>query len=161
MGLEWIGQEPSSGRDVFVVSVSNLEDLRPQLVLPCSRFVLLLAHDASTKPAQLATVLEQLLDIGCVYLCTWGRGCEYTHDLMDDTVVAMELGGAPERTIMTTWHSRESLAEATEFALVCARPDEACADGCKATVLAVVGNEEWLEEVRRSASEYARSTGEG
>jgi hypothetical protein len=122
---------------------------------------LLLAHDASTKPAQLGTVLEQLLDIGCVYLCAWGPGCEYTHDLMDETVVAMELGGAPERTIMTTWHNRESLAEAAEFALVCGRPDEGYADGCKATVLAVVGNDEWLDEVRSTASEYTRSTSEG
>jgi hypothetical protein len=161
MRLEWVGQEPASGRDVFLVSVSNLEDLPSQLVLSCSRFVLLLAHDASTKPAKLETVLERLLDMGCVYLCTWGPGCEYTHDLMDETVLALELAGAPERTIMTTWHSTESLAEATEFALLCAHPDEGCTDGCKATVLAVVGNDGWLEQVRAAASEYVRFISEG
>ena len=160
MGLEWVGREPAFGRDVFLASVSNLEDLPSQLALPCSRFVLLLAHNASDKPARLATVLEQLLAIGCVYLCTWGPGCQYVHDPMDETVVTMELGGAPERTIMTTWHSRESLVEAADFALLSTSPDEGYGDECKATVLAVVGNDEWLQEVLAAASKCVKATRE-
>ena len=156
MGRERIGREPASARDVFLVSVSNLEDLPSQLAFPYARFVLLLAHDANAKAVRLEPVLEQLLDLGCVYLCTWGPGCERTHDLMDETVLGLELGGASQRTIMTTWHSTESLAEATEFALLSAYPEEGCADGCDATVLAVVGNEEWLEEVRVTARECVR-----
>ncbi len=159
MGLDWIGRQVFSGnRDVFVVSVANLEHLPSQLAgLPCSRFVLLLAQDANANRTHLDPVLEQLLDRGCVYLCAWGPGCELVHDVMDETVVMRKVDGGPEQTIMTTWHSRDSLAEATDFALQLARPDDALADGCNATVLAVVGNNQWLTEVRAAAREIIRS----
>jgi hypothetical protein len=40
------------------------------------------------------------------------------------------------------------------------RLDDALADGCNATVLAVVGNHEWLAEVRAAASAFVKSPGD-
>ena len=52
----------------------------------------------------------------------WGPGCERFHDAVDDEVLEDELDGrnaykGPQKddAIMTTWHARESLAEALEF----------------------------------------------
>jgi hypothetical protein len=41
--IERIGSEDGSGKAVFLVWARDLEDLLPQVILPCARFVLLLA----------------------------------------------------------------------------------------------------------------------
>ena len=102
------------------------------------------------------TTLRRLLDCGCVYLCAWGPSCEKLHDAMDYVVIDQGLAGAPYRTIMTTWHSSDSLAEAVEFALLWAVPDSELAEGCDSVVLASVGSAASGGEVARLGALHAR-----
>ncbi len=118
MTIERIGSEGGSGKAVFLVWARDLEDLPPQLALPCARFVLLLAHDAEAKAVRLVETLEHLPDAGCVYLCTWGAGCEHVHDMMDEVIVGAILDDPRDGTIMTTSHDKQPLIEAMDFALM-------------------------------------------
>jgi len=95
-----------------------------------------------------------VLDRGCVYLCVWGHGCEHVHDTMDDIVLERELNGGPEQTIMSTWHDKQSLEEAVDFALLHAVPDDALLQGCDAIVLAAVGDAESVEALRGMVQRY-------
>jgi hypothetical protein len=133
---------------VFLVWARDLEDLPPQLVLPCARFVLLLAYDADAKAVRLVETLEHLLDAGCVYLCTWGAGCEHVHDMMDEVIVGRDLDDPHDGTIMTTWHDKQSVIEAVDFALMWAKPDENYREGCDAIVVATIGDATAPDELR-------------
>jgi hypothetical protein len=73
---------------------------------------------------------------------------------MDDIVLERELKGGPEQTIMTTWHDKQSLEEAVDFALGHAVPDDALVQGCDAVVLAAVGDAESLEALRGMAQRF-------
>jgi hypothetical protein len=139
-----IGRARETGWTVFVAEAERIEQLPQLLSLPCPRFVLLLADAQGRSPD---AILGELLDRGCVYLCAWGAACEQTHDNMDDVVLEREIKGAPEQTIMTTWHDKESLDEAVDFALRHARPDDALVPGCDAVVLAAIGSPEWAREL--------------
>ena len=98
---------------------------------------------------------QRILDAGCVYLCTWGNGCEHMHDWFDEFLVEKELEtGQPIGHIMTTWHSADSLEEAVEFAVVSTEPDDQYVAGCRAVVLATVGSSEWAGQVQQAASRH-------
>ena len=53
--------------------------------------------------------------------------------------------------IMTTWHEEESLADATEFAVISAAPAGRYVAGCDAVVLAIVDNDAWRVEAEEAA----------
>ena len=149
-----IGHERDSGRAVFLAQSERIEELAGLISVPCRRFVLLLAQaraEAHT-PAHLTGTMERLLDGGCVYLCTWGS--VQAHDAMDLVVLERELKDAPEKNVVTTWHFAVPLAEAVEFALRRAQPDEALSLGWEAIVLAAVGDAGWAEAVRAAAMPY-------
>jgi hypothetical protein len=152
-----LGHARESGRAVFIAESDRIEDLPQRISVPCSRFVLFLAYAHGDTPAHLEDALGQLLDAGCVYLCAWGPWCEHVHDTMDDVVLERELKGGAEQTIMTTWHDKEALEEAVDFALQRAVPDDALAQGCDAIVLAAVGNPEWTQTLKELAPRYLRS----
>jgi hypothetical protein len=79
---------------------------------------------------------------GCAYVCVWGEGCERVH--LDFDLASI----APERSVMSTGHDGELLAEALYFALYDAWPDdEAFPDSGDAPVVLAV-EEPWLGEVR-------------
>jgi hypothetical protein len=149
-----LGHARDSGRSVFVAQSDRIEELPRIISVPCARFLLLLAYNHGRTPTGLVDALGALLDRGCVYLCVWGHGCEHVHDTMDDIVLERELKGGPEQTIMTTWHDKQSLEEALDFALRHAVPDGALVQGCDAIVLAAVGGAESLEAVRGMAQRY-------
>lgn len=51
-----------------------------------------------------------------VYFCAYGKYCELIHDLFDESFVAMKVfKGYEGRTVMTTWHNDETLADAFWF----------------------------------------------
>jgi hypothetical protein len=75
---------------------------------------------------------------------------------MDHVVLRQELDGVAKRTIMTSWHSNESLDEAAEFALLWAVPDSTVAVGCDSVVLASVGNIEWGASLARVAESQCK-----
>ena len=143
-----LGIEPTRHRRVYGCDSPTFEELPPRLNIASKRFVLFVAADVGSLTG-INTTLAQLLDCGCVYLCAWGPGCEELHDAMDDVVLDLELKGAPERTIMTTWHSRDSLEDAAEFAVLWAIPDDDLAEGCDGVVLASIGNPNWGVDLAR------------
>lgn len=114
----------------------DLDDLHQQ------KFVCLCVMDASPISSDaLAGFCSQLIDRGCAYFCAWGPDCERLHDIMDQRVI----GDNPPETdigcLMTTWHARESLAEAVDFFLTCTVPDEEYAPaGCPFGLAVAIGS---------------------
>jgi hypothetical protein len=149
------GFELSRNRRVYGIHCAKFEDLPAAITVASPRFVLLVAADRELITGIHGT-LRRLLDIGCVYLCAWGPQCEQLHDDMDHVVLMRELDGAAQRTIMTSWHSQESLGEAAEFTLLWAVPDSAVASGCDSVVLASVGNAEWGGSLARIAGSQCK-----
>jgi hypothetical protein len=112
-----------SGRSVFSAAIDDFEALG-HLKLPSKFSFLLLAGDASAvETAPLYDAAERLINAGVVYVCTWGADCERVHDLFDEAEVG---DGAIDRgfTLMTTWHSGQSLAEAVDYFLGAAQPQD-------------------------------------
>jgi hypothetical protein len=67
-------------------------------------------------------VANWLIAGGCLYAMTWGQDCEVWHDSIDWAYLdAWNFTDAPEdRSILTTWHAAEPLAEVFWFAGHCA-----------------------------------------
>jgi len=90
-----------------------------------------------------------------VYFCVWGRGCERFHDIVDEIVVADELGNRKfagplgNDVVMTTWHDDESLEEALSFFTTCAVPTEGLADDSDFRLVICVGNSHWTDVAER------------
>jgi len=84
-------------------------------------FSLLVAWNA---PDQLsvndAAALRRLVDSGLIYFCAWGKNCERVHDAVDRFDI--DRPTKVDHIIMTTWHSRKSLAEAMWFFRYCVCP---------------------------------------
>jgi hypothetical protein len=76
------------------------------------------------------------------------------HDLVDETVLALDAVARSDDVLMTTWHSSESLDDAVHFALFAATPDGAYATGCDAVVLASASDQGWHREIESAASQY-------
>ena len=129
-----IGVDDVSERALLLLDADASADLPVRIVVGSKYFVSLLAWDArAVATSDIAHVARVLLDAGCVYFCCWGP--EYVGDgtsMNDD-----------ESTIMTTWHTEESLEEATWFALNVAFPDDRFFDSCKAVVSICIGNPDW------------------
>jgi hypothetical protein len=147
--MEYLGLAPEYGKAVFLVSTADVADLPGKLKLPCARFGLLLAYDATAADVdQLWETLGRLLDIGCVYLCTWGPRCEFVHDLMDELEVIRDLDDPVDGTVLTTWHDKEPVDEALDLALML-RPHAYYAEGWDAIVIANIGDAADPDELRR------------
>jgi hypothetical protein len=139
----------SKGRRFSLLPLQRPADWPAALPLESRCFVMLLALDARPlADAEIVGLARAALSAGLVYLCAWGPDCERVHDLFDD-VVRLEM---PEETedsvIMTTWHARESLAEAVGFFRDVAEPAGGFAAACRDGVAVVVGNAAWQEEIR-------------
>jgi len=96
-------------------------DARPRtLALP--PFKAMLAAEYAVSSSWRDEICEWLVRSGCLYCCAWGVACEAWHDGVDHAnIQRFEGGNIPDDSfIMTTWHERETLAEAMWFAAVCA-----------------------------------------
>jgi hypothetical protein len=140
-------QELAPRREWSVVSVATLDAICTAPPFPYDTFVLLLAADGRDfSDHALREHATWLLRAGARCVCTWGPDCERIHDAFDQA--ALELGLNREgAVIMTSWHDREPLKEATWFAAVTAFPDEAYPDADGALVAISVGSKEWEAEI--------------
>lgn len=109
-----------------------------------SPFILFVAAEASTdEEIEIRRFAGEAVEAGCAYVCAWGTGCGFVHDVFD--LAAIDAG----RDVMSSLHDNESLADALWFALCDAWPDEAAfANAGDATVILAV-QEPWLADVRR------------
>jgi hypothetical protein len=57
---------------------------------------------------------------------------------------------------MTTWHDKQPLIEAVDFALMWAKPDEHYREGCDAIVVATIGDAAAPDELRAFMSSRIR-----
>ncbi len=151
--VERLERDDVSGRHLFVLDISSSFEVPAQLSLATSQFVCLLAWDARAATVnEISSVARRLLDAGAVYICAWGPGCERLHDIIDEEIVGPNPDPAVVSGVMTTWHANEPLAEAIEFALVSAYPDEAHQSQCGSTVGVSIGSPEWGAEIRSAFS---------
>ena len=120
--------------------------------IPTKFFTVLIACDSSgLSVEEISGFARALVAKGAVWVCTWGKGCERFHDLIDEVAVEMKVLGwlPPERSeavVMTTWHERESLAGALWFLLSCAWPLDDELESCS-TLVITVGNQAWAQEM--------------
>ena len=159
--LERMGTGKVDGRALFLLSARCVAELPTAIVVGSTYFVSLIVCDARPMSAEDVTNLARtLLKAGCVYFCCWGPDCERVHDIIDETY--LEMTGNPihddESTIMTTWHSDDSLPEAAWFVLNVAFPDDRFIDKCRAVVATCLGEPSLSDSVREAfAHACARS----
>ena len=112
-------------------------------------FALMLACDAMRVSTEsLSEFAGYCMDHGVFWVSTIGPDCERVHDLFDEVEAAR---GIEDRGfVMTAWHEREPFEDALEV-LWHAFPDEGKRNG-PARVAVVVGSDEWVRAVRKSAA---------
>jgi hypothetical protein len=117
-------------------------------------FALLLIADASVVDTDTVCDLATFcINNGVFSVSSWGPDCERVHDTFDE--VDVELRFLPqvdsdepfEGVVMTTWHAKESLAEALEYFWTCTFNSDGRSWGPTWTIL-VIGNAGWADEVR-------------
>jgi len=145
------------GREIFSLSLQNFDSLPQKLELPNLHFALFLACDAREI---IDEVVEQfarkVIDMGAVYVCTWGFDCERVHDDFDDVELMLEIDENRSLSMMSTWHDGDSLDEALWFALYSARSDDRYADTCRSVLAVSVSNDDWDAQIRRRLSDLNR-----
>jgi hypothetical protein len=146
-----IGTDEISKRALLLLHADTPAEMPVQFVAGSKHFVSLLAWDTrAVEAADIAHVARVLLNAGCVYFCCWGPGCERVHDIIDEEYVGDGTNvNDDDSTIMTTWHTEESLEEATWFALNVAFPDDRFFDSCKAVISICIGNPQWKVSLER------------
>ena len=145
--VELVGRGLVLERDLYVLHLESPEDFPDDLSLGSPSFACLLAWDSRGVDVKRITKLaSKLLKAGAIYICAWGPDCERVHDIFDEEIVGSD-PSPDDPFIMTTWHSRETLAGAIWFVLMCSNMDEDCALGCTSTLGVTIGNPGWHEEI--------------
>lgn len=140
--MNQLGQTIHSERPVYSVGISEYSSLS-DLLLPSQRSVVFLASSASCIDTKtIFSAATSLLENGCVCICTWGDDCERVHDIFDDASV--QAGTVEGSSLMSTWHSDESLSDAIDFFLSCAFPFDDDFD--KTSYVAVAVGDQALNE---------------
>jgi len=148
--IEKFVRHPESGRTMFLLEIDSLDDWPEDLALPKSKhFVLFLAADASDLSVEdLAAFSTKTLDQGMVYLSTWGKDSERVHDTFEEACAEWDPDSDANSAILSEWHEDEPLSEALRFSVAHALPAHDFEKGCKATLVAIVGNPDAAELVR-------------
>ena len=129
----------------------------PDLRIPSKRFRLFVA--ANTTDCTTRVISEFVLaalQSGMVYFSAWGPGCSRFHDIVDEELVADEIGegvfASPSGhdTIMTTWHESHTLDEALDFFIRWTKPDGKFQQGSEYWVAVSVNNPHWAASIRRT-----------
>jgi hypothetical protein len=151
--LRRLGTAPRSGWPVFSLGTPDPDSIPTTLQLPSEKFVCLLAWNASHASVDaIAKVAEKLLNLGCVYFCCWGRDCERVHDIIDEVVVGDGTLNVAWLNIMTTCHADKPIAEAVDFFLDFACPDEMHLDKCGTAVALTIGDDYQVASVELAVS---------
>jgi len=100
-------------------------------------------HASTDDEAKIRSFAAEAVESSCAYICAWGAGCEFVHDLFDLASTDAE------RFVMSSWHNDEALAEALWFALCDAWPDEDAFPSAAGAPVVLAVEESWLAEVRR------------
>jgi len=120
--------------------------------LPSRRFRLFVAADSRRAADDaIAEFAHDALKRGMVYFCAWGPDCSRFHDVVDQVIVADDIGerafAGPNEgdTIMTTWHENDSLEQALEFFATCAAPTDGLVPDSDFRLVICIGNQAWAQ----------------
>jgi hypothetical protein len=145
----FISRDEVSGRSLHLLEVSVLSEVPARIEVSSSRFVCLVAIDATSASGNdLAVLARKLLGSGAVYVCAWGPGCDAVHLAVDVEDVGQNPPPTLDKVVMTTSHREEPLEEAIWFTLNAAWPDDAYWEGCDSTLGLVIGNSAWARRLR-------------
>jgi hypothetical protein len=135
-------------RQILLMTLRSWNEWPRDLLLPSLHFCLLLAGDARDASDELiGTLAKRALDRGCVYVCVWGPDCGRVEACFDRECAERErLDQTP--VVLTVSHPTGTLDEALEFVTETAFPHGAYAETCRAALVAVVGNEDWVKSIR-------------
>lgn len=138
--LEHLGRSPATSFEVFALAIPSPAMLPSTLTLSSPEFTCLLAWDANEIESAVAIgIMERLLEMGCVYLCCWGQGCERCHDIMDEVIAGKVDSQGRRQDIVTTWHAEDSPDEALDFFLDLASPTECKPSQCGSALVLIIG----------------------
>ena len=123
-GMLWLGRSTTFNRSVHLIEAEDI----PSVSIPgrgCQDcFVCFIAlGDARVATARVYDFADRLLHSGCAYICIWGPDCERWHDITDERNAFLHASGSSPKTVMTTWHSGESIADALFYFFTCTVPD--------------------------------------
>src|SRR5258706_528595 len=105
MGIERVGRDDVSGRELFVLDAATVADVPDHFSLSSNYFVCLLVWDAATASLdEISSVARKLLDGGAVYISTWGQDCGRVHDIIDEEIIGPAPTDSEGPVVMTTWH---------------------------------------------------------
>jgi hypothetical protein len=82
-----------------------------------------------------------------VYLCTWGPGCERVHDIADGICIELCPNPTADNVVITTWHDKDSIAQALWYFQECVLPAERYLSGGFDRFVVCVKNKLWLNEL--------------
>lgn len=140
--VEHLGRSQVTGLEVYALAISFPAALPDSLTLPSPKFTCLLAWDESEVSApQTSAFMDQLLRMGCVYLCCWGQGCERRHDIMDEVITGEGNSELRGLDIVTTWHADDSLEDALDYFLDLAAPTGYDSERCCSALALTVGGD--------------------
>jgi len=127
------------------------------LEIPSKRFRLFVAANAvDTSTETLSDFALAALNQGVVYFCSWGPDCERFHDIVDELVAVDDIGArkfaGPNNsdTVMTTWHTSDSLEDAIDFFATLAVPTDGFAPDSDFRLVICVSNEQWAVRANKS-----------
>lgn len=144
--LQRVGRYEPRERELFVLEAARLNDVEPQLSLPCPYFACLLVMDGrNVSDDDLFDLATRLFKAGCVYICCCGPDCSRVHDCFDVADIALRPEGP---WAMSTWHPEEPLSETIWFLLELTTPVDEYKDGCQAVVAVTIGEPQSAAVVR-------------
>ncbi len=107
--IKYIGKHNS--RTVVQVGYEDYKS-----AIPNKHWLCFMLTDHKPDLEKFTEFVETSVQNDIVYFCAYGKYCELIHDQFDESFVAMEVfKGYEGRTVMTTWHNDESLADAFWF----------------------------------------------
>lgn len=82
--MRHVGRDEQNGRELYVSVVEDLASWSPALGT-LRPFAAICALDAEAEEeSALRAMASHLMACGCHYVCAWGLGCEWLHDVVDE-----------------------------------------------------------------------------
>lgn len=153
----WLGRSATFDRSVHLIAVQDIPSVSAPGDGGQECFACFVALDDVRVPTErVYDFADRLLQSGCAYVCFWGPDCERWHDITDERAARDSSGSSP-KTVMTTWHSGEAIADALFYFFTCTVPDNdfgACPSAliiCPSALAAEVStvSREWLHPAIR------------
>ena len=124
------------GRIFLAARIGSLAAWPIQLSMPSQYFACLVIADGNAESTdELGVWASRALGQGMVFCAVWGPGCEVVDDVVDWAVLERDQFRTDTPVFLTTWHPRESLAEAIEFFAKTAIPAAEYQSECQAWLL--------------------------